>query len=215
VSEIVWILPGCCALICLGVCLPLFFRYKPLRLPLAVAFKSLGTLCALVPALVAALRLDSVYWIFVAATVFRALSDALLEFSFGHGLGVCLLSHLCYTLAFLKLFPLTVTHLILLVGMLALVAWLLYHHRARVGKSILPCAVFGIMLSLMAACGIAGGTAVYGWQGILMALGAAMTFFSDGLLFHGIIFPQSPRHNVLILFTCYLAQLLICGACLM
>ena len=64
-----WVMIGC-SLLCLCLCLPLFFHFKPRNLSLAALFKSLGTLCALVPALISALRLEPVSWIFVAALSF-------------------------------------------------------------------------------------------------------------------------------------------------
>ena len=45
--------------LCLLVCLPFFMHYKAImRYHLASMYKSAGTLCALIPALVAAIRLD-------------------------------------------------------------------------------------------------------------------------------------------------------------
>lgn len=209
-----WISLGCAAL-CLGTCLPLFLYFKPRRLPLAAAFKSLGTLCALVPALVAALRLDPVYWIFVAAIALHALADALLEFWFEAGLGGFLLGHLCYIIAFCRLFPIGAAHLLLLLCFGALLASLFFRHRALIGKNLLPFAVYGAVLSLMAAAGIAGGASVYSLQGLLISLGAALFFFSDGLIFRHLLFPDRPRCDLLIMITYYLAQLLLGSACLL
>lgn len=209
-----WILPACAAL-SLGVCLPLFLRYKQVRLPLAVAFKALGTLCALVPALIAALRLDSVYWFFTAAVFLHTIGDILLEYWFTAGMGSFLLGHVCYLFAFLKLFPLTSAHLILLVCFLAGVAWLFYRHRNLLGKSIVPFAVYGAVLCIMVSCGISGGASVYSWKGIMIAVGSALFFFSDYLILRRLLYPSLPRMDKQILFTYYLAQLLLGGSCLL
>ena len=48
-----WII-GLCA-VCFGICLPLFMHYKKsLHLYMAASYKTLGTLCAFLPALIAA-----------------------------------------------------------------------------------------------------------------------------------------------------------------
>ena len=58
---------GLCV-VCFGICLPLFLYYKKcLRLHLAAAYKTLGTLCAFLPALIAAIRLEPAYWVCAAA----------------------------------------------------------------------------------------------------------------------------------------------------
>ncbi|MBQ9251561.1 MAG: lysoplasmalogenase [Clostridia bacterium] len=209
-----WILLGC-AVLSLGTCLPLFLHYKPLKLPLAACFKSLGTLCAMVPALTAALKLDPLYWIFVAAISLHAVADYLLEYVFEVGLGFFLLGHVCYIIAFLRLFPVGVPHLVLLVCFLAYLAYLFYRHRTLIGKNMLPFAVYGIILCVMAASGIAGGATNYGWSGLMVALGAALFFFSDNMVFRGLLFPNRPRYDVLIMVTYYLAQLLLGGSCLL
>ena len=172
-----WILLACAAL-CLGVCLPLFLRYKPRKPYLAAAFKSLGTLCALVPALVAAIRLDPVYWFFVLALLLHAAADYLLEFWFFFGIGAFLLGHLCYVIGLLKLFPLSAAHLVLLLCFGAYLGWLFYRHRKAIGKQMLPFAVYGLVLCLMASCGIAGGATSYSVRGVMVMVGAALFFFS-------------------------------------
>ena len=208
------ILPGC-ALVCLGVCLPLFLHYKPLKLPLAAAFKSLGTVCALIPALVAALKLNSLNWIFAAAILLHAAADSLLEFWFEGGLGAFLLGHICYIIGFLKLFPLQAAHLVLAVCFLAFLGVMLYRHRTSIGKNMLPFALYGIVLCVMASCGIAGGATTYSWKGMMIALGAALFFFSDYMLFLRLLYPNRKRSNLLIMVTYYLAQLLLGGSCLL
>lgn len=209
-----WILPAC-AVLCLGVCLPLFLHYKPLRPSLAASFKFLGTLCALIPALVASLRLDPLYWIFVAALALHAAADYLIEFSLEAGAGLFLLGHICYIIGFLKLYPLTPAHGILLLGFLSFLGYLFYRHRRLIGNHLLPFSVYGAALCIMAAGGIAGGASIYGWKGILTAIGAALFFFSDCLIFRRLLFPERARHDILIMVTYYLAQLLLSASCLL
>jgi len=208
-----WILLACAAL-CLGVCLPLFFRYKPRKPYLAAAFKSLGTLCALVPALVAALRLDPQYWFFVLALLLHAAADYLLEFWFFFGVGAFLLGHLCYVVCLLKLFPLSAAHLVLLICFGAYLVWLFYRHRKAIGKQMLPFAVYALVLCLMASCGIAGGATSYSVKGVMIMLGAALFFFSDHTLFLSMLNTRRKHMDLLIMVTYYLAQLLLGGSCL-
>ena len=209
-----WFVPGCAAL-CLCVCLPLYLHYKPRRPVLAACFKSMGTLCAMVPALIAALRLNPVFWFFAAALFLHAAADFLIDFRFEIGMGVFLLGHICYLLGFLDLYPLTAAHLILLVIFLAAAGYLLYRCRLRLGKNILPIAVYAVVLCLMTACGIAGGTSSYSLRGILTALGAALFFFSDGMVFRGLLSPLSARCDIFTMLLYDLAQLLLGISCLL
>ena len=209
-----WFIPGCAAL-CLFVCLPLYLHYRPLKPVLAACFKSMGTLCAMLPALIAALRLNPVFWFFAAALFLHAAADFLIDFRFEIGMGVFLLGHVCYLLAFLNLYPLTVAHLILLICFLSAAAYLLYRCRSRLGKSLLPVAVYSVVLSLMAACGIAGGATSYSLRGIITALGAALFFFSDGMVFRGLLAPQSVRSDFFTMLLYYLAQLMLGFSCLL
>ena len=208
-----WILIGCAA-VSLGACLPLFLHYKPIKLSLAAAFKSLGTLCALIPALIAALRLDPLCWFFVAAIALHLAADYLLEFVFEIGAGIFMLGHICYTIAFLKSYPLTAAHPILFVCLMGFLLYMFYRHRSLIGKNMRPFIVYAAALCVMVSCGIAGGASVYGWSSAMIALGAALFFFSDCMVFRRMIFPNRNRHDTLIIATYYLAQLLLGGSCL-
>ena len=210
----IWILPCGCTLLCLGVCLPLFLHYKPRKPFLGALFKSLGTVCALVPALTAALRLDPLYWFFAVAILIHACADYLLEFWFEMGVGAFLLGHVCYLFAFLKLFPVSVAHLILAVGFLAYMVWLFIRHKSRMGRHLLPICVYGAVLCLMASCGIAGGATSYSLKGVMISLGAALFFFSDHLILQDLLFPDRKHLDVLIMVTYYLAQLLLGFSCM-
>jgi hypothetical protein len=46
-------------------------------------------------------------------------------------------------------------------------------------------------------------------------IGAALFFFSDGLIFRQLLFPDRPRCDLPIMITYYLAQLLLGSACLL
>lgn len=208
-----WILLGC-AVLTLGVCLPLFLHYKSLKLPLSLTFKSLGTLSALIPALIGAIRLDPICWFFVCALFIHALADFFLDLKFEIGMGFFLLGHLCYLIGFLKFFSLTIAHLILMLIFIGSLGYVFYRHRHLIVKQALPFLLYGIVLSLMASCGIAGGATSYSLKGMMIVLGSALFFFSDCLIFLNILYPNRPRMDWLIMATYYLSQLLLGGSCL-
>ena len=208
-----WILFGCAA-VCFGICLPLFRHFKASRPFLGACFKTLGTLCALVPALTAALKLNSDAWFFVAAICLHAAGDYLLEFWFELGMGAFLLGHLCYIIAFLRLFSVGLPHLVLSVCFLAFLAVILYRSKERIGKNLYAFSVYGTVLSLMAACGISGGISAFSVQGALIAIGGSLFIFSDYLLFQRLLFPSGRNLNLAIMITYYLAQLLLGSSCL-
>ena len=203
-----------CPLLCLGICLPLFLYYKLRKPLLGAGFKSLGTVCAMLPALSAAVKLNPVYWIFTAALFLHAIADYLLECWFLGGMGVFLLGHLCYIFGFLQLFPFTPAHAVLLVCFSAGMGYLLWKKQTLLGKNILPIAVYSLILAVMSSFGIAGGLASYSIQGILIAAGAVLFPVSDLFIFRSLINPQLPRHDLLIMITYYSAQLLFGLSCL-
>ncbi len=204
-----------CAAVSLLICLPLWLHYKPLRPSLGVCFKALGTLCALIPALIAALKLEPACWVMVLALGLHVLADIVLEYQFVPGAGLFLLGHLCYASAFLTRFPLSAALPVCLVIFLGLLAWALYKNRKQAGKSLIPFAVYGAVLAFMASAGIAGGCASGTLRGVVTALGAALFVFSDGLIFRNLVRPELPRMDVLIMVTYYAAQLLLGASCLL
>ncbi len=203
-----------CAAVCLLICLPLYMHYKPLRLPLSLCFKALGTLCALVPALVAALKLDPACWVCVGALGLHCAADVVLEYSFSLGAGIFLLGHICYISLFLSLFPLTVAMPVCLIVFLVSLAVLLYKNKKLLGRNLVPCAVYGAVLSFMAAQAIAGGSTAGSLRGMMIALGGALFIFSDGLILRSLLQPRAPRPHLVILLSYYGAQLLLGASCL-
>ena len=209
-----WIALGTAA-VCLGICIPLYMRYRTFRLPLAAAFKSLATLCAMVPALTAALKLNPLCWVLVGAMALYAAADSILEYRFLPGMGCFLLGHICSIAFFVSLFPLSLSHLICLLILMAGFGFLLWKNRKQAGKSIPSFVVYGLVLSLMVSCGIAGGGSAYSLHGLLIALGAALFAFSDGLLFNGLFHPTGKESDWIIMITYELSLLLLGNACLL
>lgn len=209
-----WI-AGVCAL-CMLVCLPLFMHYKhhALRYKLAAAFKTCGTLCAAVLALTAALRLDPHCWICFAALMLHAVADYILEFNLWAGAGFFLAGHICYIAFFTSLFPPTSLHLICAVCLLAIMVYMFFFRwRKQIGKHIPLFAVYGAALCLMCACAI-GCFSGHTLQGQLIAVGGALFFLSDTMIFCRTLFSTGPRIDWAIMITYYAAQLLFGISCL-
>ena len=109
----IWIIAP--PLLCLGVCLPMFMYWKSAaKYTLAAMYKAAGTLCALIPALVAAIRLDPHCWICAAGILLCAAGDYLLEFSTLLGGGFFLAGHICYIAFLAHLFPVSAVQVICL-----------------------------------------------------------------------------------------------------
>ena len=199
--------------LCLLICLPLYMYYKKSHLRLAVLYKSTGTLCALIPALVAAVRLDPRCYICVAALVIYAVADYLLEYNIYIGAGFFIAGHVCYIAFFLQLFPVSAIHLVCLVCLFAVLAFVLYRNRKEIGKQMLPFSVYGGVLCVMTACAV-GCMASFTLQGIFIAAGGALFFISDSILLHRALYPAGKSVSWVIMITYYAAQLLIGISCL-
>ena len=201
--------------LCLFVCLPFFLHYKQkLRYRLAAAYKTAGTLCAAVPALIAAIRLDPQCWICFAALLVHAAADYLLEFNFYLGTGLFLAGHICYIGFFSALFPVSATHLIAVLCLLGIIAFLLWRWRVPAGRQIPLFIVYGVILSVSCGFAIAGLTA-FTLRGQMIAAGGALFFISDAILLARMLFSASHAVDWAIMITYYAAQLLFGISCLM
>ncbi len=207
-----WI-AGLCA-VCFGICLPLFMHYKrSLRLHLASSYKVTGTLCAFLPALIAALRLDPRCYVCAGAILLYAVADYLLEFSPLLGAGFFLAGHICNISFFLNLVPVSVLHLICLLLLGGMMAFVCFRFRKQLGKQLPAFAVYGTSLVFMSACAIGcfpSGTLA----GILIACGGALFYLSDAMLIRRTLFPSDISLSWAIMITYYAANLLFGIACL-
>ena len=200
--------------LCLLICLPLYMYYKQSpRFHLALLFKSTGTLCAMIPALVAAIRLDPCCYICAAGLLVCAAADYLLELSMYLGAGFFIAGHICYIAFFLRLFPISALHFICLIACFGIIAYVLYQNRQAIGKRMPFFAIYGVVLSVMTACAI-GSMASFTLQGILLAAGGALFFVSDSILLHRTLYPAGNAVSWVIMITYYAAQLLIGLSCL-
>ena len=208
----IWI-AGLCA-VCFGICLPLFMHYKKSLHPyMAASYKSVGTLCAFLPALIAAIRLDPHCTVCAAALFLYAVADFLLEFNFMLGAGIFMAGHICALAFFLSLASVSMLHLLaflLLAGTLAAVC---YRWRKPIGKQMPVFVVYGLSLVFMAACAL-GCFPVCGTAGILIASGGALFCVSDFLLLRRLLFPSDRSLSWAIMLTYYTAVMLYGVSCL-
>ena len=197
------------AALCLGTCLPLFMHYKKsLRPVLATIYKCLGTACALIIALTAAIRLDPMAWLCVAALLLHMVADGVLEFNFPAGAGFFIAGHIFYFACFMQRFPFTATHVICFVLLLAGSLFLLYRWRKQAGKQLPLLILYAVMLCALCAVCVAGGVAAYSLSGILISIAGALLFLSDSILCYRLLFPAPKVLSWIIMITYYLAQLL-------
>ena len=202
-----------CALTML-VCLPFFMHYKKqLRYKLAAAFKTAGTLGAASLALTAALRLDPQNWICFAALVLHSIADWLLEFNLYWGEGFFLAGHICYIAFFTHLFPVSVINLIVVVCLLAMIAFLFWRWRKTIGSRMLPFGLYAVILAVATACAI-GSLSGHTLQGQLIALGGALFFISDSFVCGRLLFTANRAVDWAVMILYYAAQLLIGISCL-
>ena len=207
-----WILAVCA--LTLLVCLPFFMHYKQaLRYKLAACFKSLGTLGAASLALTAAVRLDPRCWICFGALILHTVADWLLEFNFYLGAGFFLIGHVFYISFFSVLFPVTGVHLVVSLGLLAIMVFFFRRWRKEIGNRMPLFTVYGIILSLMCAFAISCLTG-HTLQGQLIAAGGALFFLSDAMLLGRLLFSATRPVDWAIMITYYAAQLLFGISCL-
>ena len=202
------------SLLCLLICLPLFMYYKQIaRIHLASLYKSTGTLCAAIPALVAAIKLDPRCYICFAGLVLCAIADYMLEFHELWGAGFFMAGHFCFISFFLQIVPVSIVHLVTLIALAALFIFTLYRNRKQIGKALPSFAVYGSILCLMTASAI-GCLSSFSVRSILLAAGGSLFFISDFILLHRTIYTAGKTVSWIIMITYYAAQLLIGFSCL-
>ncbi|MCQ2458428.1 MAG: lysoplasmalogenase [Clostridia bacterium] len=203
-----------CALVCLCVCLPMFLTYKPVNRPFGAVFKTLGSLCATIPAFIAAVKLDEHAWICVIALLLCCVADFLLEVVFPAGMGCFGCAHIVFTAWYITAAGFTLPHLICIICLMLIGAYVIYKWRAKIGRYIPAFALYCILLCVMAGSGIAGGLALYNITGWLTAAGAALFALSDAMVCRKLFFTESNRFNAVTMIIYYSALLCISSACL-
>ena len=208
----IWIIAP--PLLCLGVCLPMFMYWKSAaKYTLAAMYKAAGTLCAPIPALIAAIRLDPHCWICAAGILLCAAGDYLLEFSTLLGGGFFLAGHICYIAFLAHLFPVSAVQVICLAVFVGIMVYTFYKNKTLIGKQLPVYAVYGVILSVMSAFAV-GALSSGSLHGILIACGGALFFVSDYILLHRTLYTAGKAVSWIIMITYYSAQLLLGISCL-
>ena len=206
-----WII-GVCA-VCYVLCMPLYMHYKPFHLHLGCAYKSLGTLCAFLMALIAAIKLDPRCYIISGAILLYAVADYLLEFQFELGAGIFMAGHICAIAFFLSLAPVSGLHLICLLLLGGMIAVVFMRWRKPIGKKLPFFVIYGASLIIMCASAL-GCFPTNGITGILIACGGALFCISDFMLLRRTLFPSGVSLSWAIMVSYYSAVLLFGIACL-
>lgn len=191
-------------------------KFKDLRL--AVCFKVLGTLCAFSMALVGAVRLEHTYWFCAAALLLFAAADGLLEYNFVFGGTFFALGHGCLIFWMLSEYSITVTHLVVLILLLGILGYIYFRFKSSLDRKLIPPLIsYGGILSVMAACAIAGGLSpeAFNTASWLMSVGGALFFISDCILIIRTASKTSGLINWIIMITYYAALLCFGAFCLL
>lgn len=172
-----------CGAISLLVCLPLSLYYEKRDRILGACFRLLGTVCALVPALISAVKLQDISWFCAFAILFFAAGDFLMLFRSDlgatcYGIAVPLL--LVYVW---KLVPVGITHLLLILMFAALSAFLFFRFRKEIQKRLIPLLIYDGLLCLLCGSALAGGMSLFSVSGWSLAAGGIGMFLSQVFLF--------------------------------
>lgn len=199
--------------LCLGVCLPMFFRERGKRRGLSLMWKALGTCCALGLALTGAIPAGGASWLCAGALLLCAAADVLLDLNFLIGMGVFLAGHLCYIAWYLRLVPADALHLAL-VGLLSVAAAATLSHFAPLmrGKRI-PFGVYAAVLCVMGGFGLAAGLTLATSAGWLIAGGALLFVVSDGMVCKEVLSPVSRAFDWTAMTVYYAGQLMLGLGC--
>ena len=199
------------AALCLLVCLPFFMYYKhTLRLHLAASYKTLGTLCAAVLALTAALRLNPHCWICFAALLLHAAADWFLEFNLYLGAGLFIAGHICYISLFKKAYyglkpgqwGFAMGSMIIFVVVLVLIIGIK-------GAMLAPMCIYGSALAFLIFCGVAGVLRKLGPAWTFILIGAVLFTFSDANIAMDTFGKSYPGQPFVIMLTYLAAQALL------
>lgn len=210
----IWIIVACAAL-SIGVCLPLFLRYKVIRPGWSLVYKALGTACALIPAISGAVPLGESAWFCVAALILCVMGDVFIDMHFFLGAGFFLLGHICYIAWFYSCIGLTSTLAVVLASLLAAGAGILWIFREEIGKKqLLPFVVYLLFLSGSTSFAISFGLSAARLDGLLSLSGGILFFVSDLMLFYRTLRPAPKWFGGALMVLYYAAQVLLGSGCM-
>lgn len=215
-----WLIIGC-SVLCLGVCLPMYRSNFKEHKVFATVFKSLGTLCAMTLALIAAIRLEPRAYICAGAILICSISDFILNFNFTLGMIAFIVGHLGLIAWFLIMNPaaasvISTLHIICFIGFCLISFFIIFNWRKMIGKKNLPSfSIYAVMLSAMSACAVAGGSGMHSVAGILCAVGGGMFYISDVMVLRTTFAKCNEAFHTILMIIYYSAQLLFGASCLL
>ena len=200
--------------VALGICLPLFLHYKKALHPhLASAYKCMGTVCAVLPALISSLRLEPRCWICTVTLLIYFIADYVLEFNITMGAGLFLCGHICAISYFLGLSSVSEVHLVAILVFGISSVFICWKWKKAIGKQMLLFGVYGISLVLMCSCSL-GCFGLFNLMGILIAGGGSLFFISNILFLRRTLFPSHISIDWTVMITYYIAILFFGISCL-
>lgn len=215
-----WLITGC-SVLCLGVCLPMYRRNFKEHTVFATIFKSLGTLCAMTLALVAAIKLEPRAYVCAGAILICSVSDFILNFNFTLGMLTFIIGHFGLAAWFLIMNltaapVISAMHIICFIGFCLISFFIIYKWRKMTDKKNLPSyAIYAAMLSAMTACAVAGGSGLHSTAGIICAIGGGMFYISNVMAFRTTFGQRCEAYETALMVIYYCAQLLFGASCLL
>jgi len=140
----------------------------------------------------------------IAALLFSATGDVVIEYMFVAGIGAFLLAQLCYFSLFAnqhKQLTHRVSISLLVASFAAIMLWLIY---PQVGELLIPIVVYLLVILLMAVAAISSHQPL--WPAVI---GTLFFIISDAMIAINRFYEPIPLERILIMATYYVAQFLI------
>lgn len=175
-------------------------RSKP-----CVVFKALTTACII---LIALLNAEGFEWFIFVGLIFSLVGDILLEFErhFLYGMLAFFLTHVFYSIGFVKLFNLPNGWVFVVIYSIVLLQY--FFLMVHLGRFKLPVLLYSLAIATMLSLSFA---AVRGedYSKVLPPIGATLFAFSDSYIAWDKFVKKLPLRNFLVLFTYFAGQLFI------
>lgn len=175
------------------------------RSRLCVIFKALTTVCI---SLMALLNAEGSEWFIFVGSIFSLAGDIFLEFErrFLHGMFAFFLTHVFYSISFVKLSNLPSGWVFAVIYSIALLQY--FFLKKNLGRFKLPVLLYSLAIAMMLSLSFA---AIRGedYSRVLLPIGATLFAFSDSYITWDKFVKKLPLRNFLVLFTYFTGQLLI------
>lgn len=171
-----------------------------------VFFKALTTICIISIAL---LNYSGSEWFILAGLIFSLVGDIFLEFErhFLHGMLAFFITHVLYSVGFVKLFG--IPNWWTFAGIYSIVLFQYFFLKANLGRFKLTVLFYSLAIATMFSLSFgAMGSEIYPLR-ILLPIGAALFVLSDSCIAWDKFVKRLPLRNFLVLFTYFIGQLFI------